>query len=123
MLIEGVALVKDNLSRFLSGDRYSLPPLHNFFFTRDAGVAVWNKVLIARMANEIDGVQYIKLEDYPVLAKMSRIQQLAPDSIGIFGGLGGVYFLEELQRGSRGIMTGREARKVGVGGEVLCSVW
>jgi 4-hydroxy-tetrahydrodipicolinate synthase len=62
--------------------------------------------LIARMANEIDGVKYIKLEDYPVLAKMSRIQKLAPDSIGIFGGLGGVYFLEELQRGSRGVMTG-----------------
>ena len=62
--------------------------------------------LIARMADEIDGIRYIKLEDYPVLAKMSRVQELAPDSIGIFGGLGGVYFLEELQRGSRGIMTG-----------------
>ena len=62
--------------------------------------------LIARMANEIDGVRYIKLEDYPVLAKMSRIQESAPDSFGIFGGLGGMYFLEELQRGSRGIMTG-----------------
>jgi 4-hydroxy-tetrahydrodipicolinate synthase len=62
--------------------------------------------LIARMANEIDGVSYIKLEDHPVLEKMSRIQKLAPDSIGIFGGLGGVYFLEELQRGSKGVMTG-----------------
>ncbi len=62
--------------------------------------------LIARMANEIDGVQYIKLEDYPPLRKLSKVQELAPDSIGIFGGLGGVYFLEELQRGSRGIMTG-----------------
>jgi len=62
--------------------------------------------LIARMGNEIDGLDYIKLEDYPVLAKMSRIQATAPDSIGIFGGLGGMYFLEELQRGSRGIMTG-----------------
>ena len=62
--------------------------------------------LIARMANEIDGVRYIKLEDYPALAKMTAVQQLAPESIGIFGGLGGVYFLEELQRGSRGIMTG-----------------
>ena len=62
--------------------------------------------LIARMGNEIDGLGYIKLEDYPVLAKMSRIQESAPDSIGIFGGLGGMYFLEELQRGSRGIMTG-----------------
>ncbi len=62
--------------------------------------------LIVRMADKIAGVSYIKLEDYPVLAKMSRIQRLAPDSIGIFGGLGGVYFLEELQRGSRGVMTG-----------------
>jgi len=62
--------------------------------------------LIARMGNEIAGVRYIKLEDYPVLAKMSRIQRDAPDSIGIFGGLGGMYFLEELQRGSRGVMTG-----------------
>jgi len=55
VLIEGVALVKDNLSRFLSRDRYSLPPLHNFFFTRDSGVAVWDKVLIARMANRVRG--------------------------------------------------------------------
>jgi 4-hydroxy-tetrahydrodipicolinate synthase len=62
--------------------------------------------LIARMGNEIDGLRHIKLEDYPVLAKMSRIRERAPDSIGVFGGLGGMYFLEELQRGSRGIMTG-----------------
>jgi arginine deiminase len=55
VLIEGVALVKDNLSRFLSRDRYSLPPLHNLFFTRDAGVVVWDKVLIARMANRVRG--------------------------------------------------------------------
>ncbi len=62
--------------------------------------------LIARMGNEIEGVRYIKLEDYPALEKMSRIQEHAPDAIGIFGGLGGMYFLEELQRGSHGIMTG-----------------
>jgi len=71
--------------------------------------------LIARMANEIDGVSYIKLEDYPPLEKMSRVQALAPDTIGIFGGLGGVYFLEELQRGSRGIMTGFAFPEVLVG--------
>ncbi len=52
-LIEGVALVKDNLSRFLSKDRYSLRPLHNFFFTRDSSVVVGDKILIARMANRI----------------------------------------------------------------------
>ncbi|PID81846.1 arginine deiminase [bacterium DOLZORAL124_64_63] len=55
LLIEGVPLVKDNLSRFLSRDRYSLPPLHNFFFTRDSAVAIRDKVLISRMANRVRG--------------------------------------------------------------------
>ncbi len=55
VMIEGVALEKNNLSRFLSKDRYSLPPLHNFFFTRDSAVAVWDKVLISRMANRVRG--------------------------------------------------------------------
>ncbi len=51
LLIEGVPLIKDNLSRYLSRDRYSLPPLHNFFFTRDSAVVIRDKVLISRMAN------------------------------------------------------------------------
>ena len=55
LLIEGVPLVKDNLSRFLSRDRYSLPPLHNFFFTRDSAVTIRDKVLISRMANRVRG--------------------------------------------------------------------
>ncbi|MCP4293643.1 MAG: arginine deiminase [bacterium] len=55
LLIEGVPLVKDNLSRFLSRDRYSLPPLHNFFFTRDSAVTVRDQVLISRMANRVRG--------------------------------------------------------------------
>ncbi len=55
VMIEGVALEKDNLSRFLSKDRYSLPPLHNFFFTRDSAVAAKDKVLISRMANRVRG--------------------------------------------------------------------
>ena len=71
--------------------------------------------LIARMAMEIDGVDYIKLEEQPVLAKLSRIRDLAADHIGIFGGLGGEYFLEELQRGSNGIMTGFAFPEVLVG--------
>jgi len=53
VLIEGVGLVKDNLSRFLSKDRYSLPPLHNFFFSRDAAVTVRDRVLISRMASRV----------------------------------------------------------------------
>ncbi len=71
--------------------------------------------LIARIATEIEGVQYIKLEEQPVLTKLSRIQDLAGGHIGIFGGLGGEYLLEELQRGSNGIMTGFAFPEVLVG--------
>ena len=52
-LVEGVLLQKDSLSAFLSKRRYMLKPLHNFFFTRDASIAINDKVLIAKMANNV----------------------------------------------------------------------
>jgi arginine deiminase len=52
-LIEGVAMVKDTLTAYLGKERYSLRPLHNFFFTRDASIAINDKVLIGRMANKV----------------------------------------------------------------------
>ncbi|MDD3688098.1 MAG: arginine deiminase family protein, partial [Bacteroidales bacterium] len=52
-LIEGVLLKKDNLTDFISKRRYMLKPLHNFFFTRDAAIAVNDNVLIAKMANRV----------------------------------------------------------------------
>lgn len=53
LLIEGVEMEKDNLTKFLSKDWYALPPMHNFFFTRDASMSMYNEVLIGRMANSI----------------------------------------------------------------------
>lgn len=53
LLIEGVEMVKDNLTKFLSKDWYALRPMHNLFFTRDASMSVYNEVLIGRMANSI----------------------------------------------------------------------
>ncbi|MEZ5197261.1 MAG: arginine deiminase family protein [Bacteroidales bacterium] len=52
-LIEGVLMQKDNLTRFLSKERYSMPPLHNFFFTRDAAMAIYDRVLVGEMANKV----------------------------------------------------------------------
>jgi len=52
-LIEGVKMKKDNLTKYLSDERYSLRPLHNFFFTRDASISVLDKVLIGKMANKV----------------------------------------------------------------------
>jgi 4-hydroxy-tetrahydrodipicolinate synthase len=61
--------------------------------------------LVARLARE-GGVHMIKMEEPPVGQKITRIRELAGDGMRIFGGLGGVYFLEELQRGAVGTMTG-----------------
>lgn len=62
--------------------------------------------LIARLSSSVPGVQYLKLEDPPTPPKISAIRALVGDDMPIFGGLGGVFLLEELTRGSAGAMTG-----------------
>jgi arginine deiminase len=52
-LIEGVILKRDNLTKFLSNERYSIRPLHNFLFTRDSAISIWNEVLIGKMASKV----------------------------------------------------------------------
>jgi arginine deiminase len=52
-LIEGVPLIKDNLTRYLSDERYLLRPLHNLFFTRDSAMGYNGSMFIGRMANRI----------------------------------------------------------------------
>ena len=52
-LIEGRIMEKNTLTNFLDEDRYSLKPLHNFFFTRDAAVSIYDTVHINKMANKI----------------------------------------------------------------------
>jgi 4-hydroxy-tetrahydrodipicolinate synthase len=70
--------------------------------------------LLARIAKEIPKARTIKLEDPPTPFKTSRILaevgQLAGSEpvsdVRIFGGLGGVFLLEELLAGATGAMTG-----------------
>jgi len=52
-LIFGVEMQKDNLTSFLDNERFSLSPLPNFFFTRDASFSVGNQVIISKMANAV----------------------------------------------------------------------
>lgn len=61
---------------------------------------------IARLYREIPGVHYLKLEDPPTPTKITAIRAAAGEGLGIFGGLGGMYLLDELARGSAGAMTG-----------------
>ncbi len=52
-LIEGVPTQKNSLTNFLSKDRFSLKPLHNFFFTRDAAISVYDNVFVGSMASPV----------------------------------------------------------------------
>jgi 4-hydroxy-tetrahydrodipicolinate synthase len=62
--------------------------------------------LLARLAAEIPTLVAIKLEEPPSPAKLSQVLALTGGHVGVFGGLGGLFFLEELGRGARGAMTG-----------------
>jgi 4-hydroxy-tetrahydrodipicolinate synthase len=63
--------------------------------------------LLARIAKEIPRARTIKLEDPPTPFKTSRILEKAEGmDLRIFGGLGGVFLLEELMAGATGAMTG-----------------
>jgi 4-hydroxy-tetrahydrodipicolinate synthase len=63
--------------------------------------------LLVRIAREVAAAKTIKLEDPPTPFKTSRIREAAGGmEIGIFGGLGGVFLLEELMAGANGAMTG-----------------
>lgn len=62
LLIEGMPMVKDTLTKYLSKDKFILEPLHNFFFTRDSAVSIHNQVLISKMANKIRDRESIIME-------------------------------------------------------------
>ena len=61
---------------------------------------------LARLCGEIPLIEAVKLEEAPTLPKITRLRELLADRVAIFGGLGGVYFFEELSRGADGAMTG-----------------
>lgn len=61
--------------------------------------------LIARLAAASPKLRFLKLEDDPAPMKITQIRELSKD-VRIFGGLGGMMFLEELRHGAIGTMTG-----------------
>jgi 4-hydroxy-tetrahydrodipicolinate synthase len=71
-----------------------------------AGFAM-EPALLARIAKEVPTARTIKLEDPPTPFKTARILEAsAGTTVQIFGGLGGVFLLEELMSGATGAMTG-----------------
>jgi 4-hydroxy-tetrahydrodipicolinate synthase len=60
---------------------------------------------VAAIAEEAPQCRFLKLEDEPSPAKVSKVRAANPN-VQIFGGLGGMMFLEELRHGAVGTMTG-----------------
>lgn len=63
-------------------------------------------VFFQRIANGVPTARYVKLEEAPTTVKITKILDASGGSLRVFGGLGGMYFYEELVRGADGIMTG-----------------
>ncbi len=80
-LVEGVLMKKDNLSRFLDCEKYSLRPLHNFFFTRDSAVTINDWVLISRMANKVRTRESLIMEAIFDYHPMFSVETLNPDTV------------------------------------------
>jgi 4-hydroxy-tetrahydrodipicolinate synthase len=60
---------------------------------------------LAALAARVPNARHLKLEDPPLMEKIGAIRQRT-DKYAIFGGLGGMFLLEELGRGAAGTMTG-----------------
>tara|TARA_B110000116_G_scaffold98763_1_gene85934 strand:+ start:179 stop:1042 length:864 start_codon:yes stop_codon:yes gene_type:complete len=61
---------------------------------------------MVNLDKKLDKVNSIKLEDPPTPSKITKIAKIKKQDLKIFGGLGGLFFLEELNRGASGTMTG-----------------
>ncbi|NLO01077.1 MAG: arginine deiminase [Bacteroidales bacterium] len=53
LLIEGIILERNNLTDYLSKEKFMLRPLHNLFFTRDPAMGINGNMIIGRMAKRV----------------------------------------------------------------------
>ena len=73
--------------------------------------------VLARMAREIEHVDYAKVEAPPTAPKITKILEAAGDALTVFGGLNGQFMIEEWQRGSRGVMPASDMTSI------YCRIW
>jgi len=62
LLIEGVVMEKNNLTNYLSNERFLLRPLHNLFFARDSAMGMNGHMLIGKMANPVRNRESVIME-------------------------------------------------------------
>lgn len=89
-LIQGVYLERNNLTRYLSQERFSLRPLHNFLFTRDASMSFGNEVLIGKMASKVRDREAVIMNaiftNHPLIGTIT-INPNTPENIANFPGI------------------------------------
>lgn len=61
--------------------------------------------LLARLANDIEGIVAFKVEGQPVTQRLSAVRDLVTDARPLYSAAG-TSFVQDLQRGSSGMMTG-----------------
>ena len=73
-------------------------------FIQDVPTASILAALAGEMAREIEGVQYIKAENPPTPSSIAGFVEAGGNDLTVFGGAGGAFLIEEMRRGSMGIM-------------------
>ena len=73
-------------------------------FIQDISSSSVAPVLARQIAEECEWVRHIKVESLPITRKVADMVEQAGDKLIVFGGAGGGYFIEEMQRGSVGTM-------------------
>ncbi|MCL6450086.1 MAG: dihydrodipicolinate synthase family protein [Acetobacteraceae bacterium] len=74
---------------------------------------------LAGLVKDVPGIRYIKLEAPQSPYKTARIKELLGDQVGVFGGMGGLVLLEELERGACGTMSSAALLELGE----VCRLW
>lgn len=70
---------------------------------------------VAELARAIDGIRYVKEEAPPSGQRITRLMDLAGDSLlAVFGGAGSRYLIDELVRGAKGTMPACEITELHV---------
>ncbi len=59
MVIVGIKEKKDTLTKYLSGNIFSLPPLPNLYFMRDSAIVVGDKIVTGSMANRVRAMEAV----------------------------------------------------------------
>jgi len=102
--------LKLEIARILQKEKF----IASYKFLDDDGAQGRIRVYLKYTPDEEPVITGLQRVSKPGLRKYCGAQEVPR----VFGGMG-VSVLST----SRGIMTGREAKKMGVGGEILCSVW